>query len=484
MAIDFITRFVTKDAAFAFVLVAALGCGEDPSGDGAGGGGDHGPACSTGGMTTATNGSGGEASGGASIGGNGQGGATTPDPFLTQADARLERGREIFRAETFGDEAFWTGQLRLDEAIEGADNGGVGPGVSPNTALALGLKVDMEALPADLVTQIQGGQVDLDDPKSTLALLKLNSVVGVHGTFASDGSLSAVGIQCALCHSTVDDAFAPGIGHRLDGWPNRTLNVGAIIAAAPDLSVIASLLGVDEATVRTVLNSWGPGKFDAELILDGKAFRPDNTSAATLIPAAFAQSGQNLHTYEGWGSTTYWNAFVANLEMHGQGTFFDPRLDDASRFPIAAANGFGHTRSDNDLITDKLGDLHLYQLALEVPAPPATHFDAQAAGRGADVFNGKAQCSTCHVPPLFTEPGWNMHTAQEIGIDDFQAQRSPDARYATTSLRGLFVRETGGFYHDGRFPTYAAVIDHYDNFFQLGLTAGEKSDLAEYLKSL
>jgi mono/diheme cytochrome c family protein len=339
-------------------------------------------------------------------------------------------------------------------------------------------------LPAEVVAAIQNGEVDLDSPASTLALLELNSVVGVTGRFDRDGNLSAVGIQCALCHSTVDDAFAPGVGHRLDGWPNRDLNVGAIINAAPDVSAFTELLGVDETTVRTVLMSWGPGKFDAELILDGKAFRPDGATAATLMPAAFGQSGVNLHTYGGWGSTTHWNGFVANLEMHGQGTFYDPRLDDPVKFPIAAANNLGHIRSKDDVITGKLGDLHFYQLALEVPKPPPGSFNAEAAARGEEVFNNKAECATCHVPPLFTEPGWNMHTAEEIGIDDFQAQRAPDERYRTTPLAALFTREKGGFYHDGRFATYADVVDHYDAFFSLGLTPEEKADLIEYLKSI
>lgn len=293
-----------------------------------------------------------------------------------------------------------------------------------------------------------------------------------------------IGIQCALCHSTVDDAFAPGIGRRLDGWPNRDLDVGAIVNLSPDLSAISTLLEVNDATVRTVLKSWGPGRFDAELFLDGKAFRPDGKTAATLLPPAFGLAGVNLHTYEGWGSVTYWNAFVANLEMHGQGTFFDPRLDDATQFPIAAKNKMGHKKDEKDLITSKLAPLHVYQLALAAPKPPAGSFDDAAAKRGDELFSGKAKCASCHTEPLYTEPGWNMHTGAEIGIDDFQANRSPDKRYRTTPLKGVFAHSKGGFYHDGRFPTLAAVVDHYDVHFSLGLTASEKNDLVEYLKSL
>ena len=398
--------------------------------------------------------------------------------------AMLAEGRNTFRYDTFGDESFWGGALRLHEAIEGASLGGVGPGVSPKTALAVGLKVDSDALPVSLKNSVRQGQVNLDDPATTLALLKLDAVVGVRGTFDSAGRLSAVGIRCALCHSTVDDSFAPGIGRRLDGWANRDLNVGAIISLAPDLSPIASTLGTDVATVRTVLGSWGPGKFDAELILDGNAFRPDEKSAATLIPPAFGLAGVNMHTWTGWGSIPYWNAFVAVLEMHGHGAFFDPRLSDAAKFPIAAANGFADVRPDVDLVTPKLPALHAYQLALAAPKPPAGSFDAGAAGRGKLVFEGAGRCATCHVPPLFTEPGWNMHTPQEIGIDDFQANRSPDGRYRTSPLAGLWSHAKGGFYHDGRFATLLDVVNHYDATFSLGLTDAQKADLTEYLKSL
>ncbi len=402
----------------------------------------------------------------------------------SQSANLIADGQQIFRFDTFGDEDFWGGQLQLHKAIEGAQFGGVGPGVSPNTALAVGLKVDVQALPGSLQTQLNNGQVDLNDPAVTLALLKLNAVLGLTGFFNSDGSLSSIGIQCALCHSTVDDSFAPGIGRRLDGWANRDLNVGAIVALSPNLQPFAELLGTDQATVRSVLNSWGPGKFDAELVLDGKAFQPDGKSAATLIPPAFGLAGVNLHTWTGWGSIPYWNAFVANIEMHGKGTFYDPRLNDASKFPIAARAGFGHIRSSPDLITSKLPALHAYQLSLLAPLPPTGSFNRGAARRGQALFNGKAQCATCHVPPLFTEPGWNLHTAAEIGIDDFQANRSPDGRYRTSPLKGLWTHTKGGFYHDGRFPTLLDVVNHYDAFFLLGLTDREKSDLVEYLKSL
>jgi len=396
----------------------------------------------------------------------------------------LERGRQIFRYDTFGDEAFWGGTLRIHEAIEGERLGGVGPGVSPATALAVGLKVDADAVPPAMLNAIRHGQADLNDPAVTIALLDANAVVGLTAKRNERGGLSSIGIQCSLCHSTVDDAIAPGIGHRLDGWPNRDLNVGAIVGLSPDLTPVAELLQVDQATVRQVLASWGPGRFDAELFLDGTAFRPDGKTAAVVIPAAFGLAGVNLHTYTGWGGVPHWNAFVANLEMHGQGTFVDARLNDADRFPVAARAGFADVRHDPDLTTSKLPALQFYQLSIPAPRPPSGSFDASAAGAGKQIFEGVGRCATCHVPPIYTEPGWNMHTAAEIGIDDFQAQRSPDQRYRTTPLAGLFTRQKGGFYHDGRFADLRAVVDHYDRTFGLGLTEAAKQSLVEYLKSL
>ena len=400
------------------------------------------------------------------------------------AQQMVDEGRQIFRFDTFGDEAFWGDTLKLHQAIQGLKAGGVGPGVSPKTALAVGLKVDADALPNKLLRQLKKGEVDLDDPATTLALLKLNAVVGLTGFFNSSGTLRSIGIQCALCHSTVDNSVAPGIGSRLDGWANRDLNVGAIVGLAPEMSSVKALLGVSDATLKAVLASWGPGKFDAQVFLDGKAFRLDGGSAATLIPPAFGLAGVNLGTSTGFGSTTYWNAFVANLEMHGQGTFFDPRLNDLVKFPVAAKAGSANVRSTPDLITAKLAALHFYQLAIPAPAPPDGSFDRVAAARGQAIFNGKAKCSTCHVPPLFTEPGWNMHTPEEIGIDDFQSARSPDLRYRTAPLKGLFSHTKGGFYHDGRFATLADVVEHYNGFLKSGLASQEKNDLVEYLKSL
>src|SRR5215204_5360861 len=391
----------------------------------------------------------------------------------------LARGRQIFRFDTFGDQAFWGDALQLHRAIAGRRNGGVGPGVSPKTALSVGLKVDATRIPKSVAAAIEAGKVNLNDPKVTLTLLKLNAVVGVRGFFRGN-RLTSMGITCAVCHSTVDDSFAPGIGRRRDGWPNRDLNVGAIIGLAPNKKPITDLLKVDEGTVNKVLAAWGPGKFDAELFMDGKGFRPDGKTAAMLLPAAFGLDGINLHTYTGWGSVPYWNAFVANLVMHGIGNFDDDRLSNAKQFPVAARAGFAHVRHKRDLITSKLGPLHLYQLSL--PVPHSKRFDRAAARRGKAIFNGKGRCSDCHMPPTFSDAGWNLHTGGEICIDNFQSSRSPTFRYRTTPLRGIVAKMRGGFYHDGRYPTLLAVVNHYDSCFRLGLSSREKSDLVQYLR--
>jgi hypothetical protein len=375
--------------------------------------------------------------------------------------------------------------------------------------------VDVDALPSNILEQLTHGNVNLDDPATTLLLLKANAVIGVTGVFNSSGTLQSIGIQCALCHSTVDNSMPnlcagviqpnPGtgcVGHRMDGWANRDLNVGAITALAPDLTAFVNLLsvtqpGITQNDVRSVLNSWGPGKFDAELILDGKAFNTAQVTdgvttgthvpGATLIPPAFGLGGVNLHTWTGWGSIPYWNAFVANLEMHGKGRFFDSRLNNAAQFPIAAHFGFGdlpHIDPDSDRITSKLAALQAYQLAIPSPAPSAGSFDKAASDRGDELFSGKAKCNNCHVEPLWTDPGWNMHNPASVCIDSFQANRAPDLQYRTSPIGALFTHFKGGFYHDGRFPTLNAVVDHYNTCMNLQLTAGEKNDLVQYLLSL
>ncbi len=409
----------------------------------------------------------------------------TIDPVEENANKMLAEGKQTFRFETFGDESYWTDALQINKAIAGEKNGGVGGGLSPKAALAAGLKVDMDVIPADVAAAIKAGKVNLDDPAVTLTLLQLNAVVGVIGKFDNNKSLVSIGLTCASCHSTVDNAFAPGIGHRLDGWANRDLNVGAIVSMAPNLKPLTDALGVDVATVKKVLASWGPGKFDALLNLDGKAFRPDGKSAATLIPEAFGHAGHTLHTWTGgWGDVTYWNAYVANLELAGNGNFYDQRLDDEKKYPVAAKLGLGHKHNNPDMITDKLAALQFYQLAIPTPKAPDSIYNKEAAARGMNLFNDKAKCASCHVPPLFTEPGWNTHKASDIGIDDFQSNRSPDKTYVTQGLKGLWTHMKGGFYHDGRFATLKDVVNHYNDFKKLNLTEAEKQDLVEYLKSL
>jgi len=398
------------------------------------------------------------------------------------SDPLVRDGKQIFRFDTFGDEDFWSGLLHIDKAIAGAANGGFGTGVSPKTALAVGLKVDAEALPADIVAGIKSGAISLDDPKTTFALLKLNSVVGIKGNFGAGGALKSIGITCAVCHSTVDDSFAPGIGKRLDGWPNRDLNVGAIVSLTDNAQPIANMLHVDEATLRKVLGEWGPGKFSAVLFMDGKALRPDGKVAANLIPPAFGLKDMNLTTYTGWGDISYWNSFVANLEMHGKGNFSDPQLNDPAKYPIAVENQFYNVINNPDLITSKLPALRAYQHSIAAPKPPKGNYNHAAANRGKAIFLSKAKCAACHPAPLYADN--ILHTADEIGIDDFEAKRSQTGKYRTTPLRGLFTRMKGGFYHDGRFVTLSDVVNHYDNHFKTALSSAEKQDLMEYLKSL
>ena len=431
----------------------------------------------------------------------------------------FERGKQVFRFDTFGDEDFWGGQLQLHKAIEGAALGGVGPGVSPKTALtAAGLKVDVNALPPKLQNELKKGEVDLDSPATTLALLKLNSVVGVKGFFDSGGSLSSVGITCALCHSTVDDSFAPGIGNRLDGWPNQDLNTGLIVSLAPNLAPMAQqVLGSSSdaaiAGLKQALLSWGPGFYDAEVNIDAIPFKQDadgNTligadgkpeSAATRIPAAYGHLGENFHTWTGYfGNVTYWNAYVANLQMHGNGNFNDSRFEfidpktGKPKYPAALRGSFNKLRHTPDEVASKLAPLHFYQLSLQAPTPPAGSFDAAAAKRGEQVFNGQGRCSDCHMPPLSTDAGYNSHTPAELclrnskgEVDTFQADRGPrglnPGTLVTAQINGLWARSKRGFYHDGRFPTLMDVMNHYDSCMGLGLSTSQKSDLVEFVKS-
>src|SRR6187402_1689423 len=401
---------------------------------------------------------------------------------IEKSKSLVAQGKEIFRFDTFGDEDFWSGLLHIDKAILGVNNGGFGPGVSPNAALAVGLKVDVDALPADVRAGIISGEIDLNNPAITLALLKLNAVVGVKGNFNEADVLQSVGITCAVCHSTVDNSFTTGIGKRLDGWPNRDLDVGGIISLTDNALPIANMLHVSEPMLRNVLDLWGPGKFAAVLFMDGKAFRPDGKIAANLIPAAFGLKDVSLTTYTGWGDISYWNSFVANLEMHGQGNFSDPRLNDPVKYPIAVENHFYNVMNTPDLITSKLPALRAYQHSIEAPKPPNGSFDQAAAGRGKGIFLSKAKCATCHALPILADN--KLHTAAEMGIDDFDAMRSPTGKYRTTPLGGLFTRAKGGFFHDGRFATLSDVINHYNDHFSLNLTASEKHDLEQYLRSL
>jgi hypothetical protein len=356
----------------------------------------------------------------------------------------IEQGRHTFRFDTYGDEAFWSDTLRLHEVIEG--------GVSPQTALAVGLKVDADVLPPGIL-----GQVDLDDPATTVALLKLNAVIGVMGHVENRNgrdTLLSVGITCAFCHSSVDNSLAPGIGRRMDGFPNRDLNVGAIVALSPALQ---------DPAVQAVLQSWGPGMYDAYWNHDGK-------NDPTVIPPAYGLRGVELETFTGEGPVSYWNAYVAVTQMHGKGTFVDPRLN------IAIHN-------DPDRVTPALAALREYQLSLPAPAPVAGSFDASLASRGKGVFEGRGRCASCHTGSNFTDADRGvLHRPEETGMDPVLASRSTTGRYRTTPLRGVW--QHAPYFHDGSAATLADVVSHYDATLQLGLTDAERRELVEYLKSL
>ena len=356
-------------------------------------------------------------------------------------------GQDVFRYETFGDERQWTDQLRMHEAIQA--------GLDPVTALSLGLKVDADALPKGLLGSLTPDQ--LRDPQTTLALIRLDAVVGVKGTVEADEdghlSLTRVGVTCALCHSTVDDSAAAGIGRRLDGWPNRDLDPGAIIAASPAVG--------DEA--KRVYRSWGPGRYDPRFNIDG-------LSTPVLIPPAYGLDGVRRATYTGDGDVSYWNKYVAVTQMGGQGVFVDRRI------------GVKVVRTP-DLVHRKLPALRDYQLELEPPAPPAGSFDPDRAAAGKRVFHGAAQCATCHVPPLYTDaPRGKLHAPEETGMDPAYAKRTATGKYRTTPLRGAWQHPP--YFHDGSAATLADVVEHYDRVRRLGLTDGQKGDLVEFLKSL
>ena len=374
------------------------------------------------------------------------------------SSARLEDGQSIFRFDTFGDEQLWTDVLHMHEVL---------PGVSPRTALTVGLKVDSDALPPAVLAALKAGEINLDDPAVTLTLLKLNAVVGVRGDVNDAGVLTRVGVTCALCHSTVDNSVAQGVGRRLDGWPNRTLNVGAILSLSPM---------VDEATKAQFL-AWGPGKYDARHhAFDGtNLISLNSTSVPVLIPPAYGLKNVGFETYTGDGPISYWNSYVAVTQMGGQGSFSDPRI------------GVTVTQTP-DVVTPKLPALLDYQLSLEAPPPPPGSFDPAAARRGNVVFQ-TAGCATCHRAPAFTDVRSGpaplrpfLHDPVSVGQDPTYAERTATRQYRTTPLRG--VGQHPPYFHDGSAPDLLAVVNHYDRLFGLRLTAQQKADLVEYLKSL
>ncbi len=379
-------------------------------------------------------------------------GGGSSEPAATDPQALVAQGRQIFRYETFGDEAQWTDTLRLHEVIAAA--------VDPTTALSVGLKVDADALPASVVAGIRSGAIDLKSPATTIALLKLDAVVGVKGTVQNVNGvdrLTQVGITCALCHSTVDDSFAPGIGKRLDGWPNRDLNPGAIMALSPAL----------DAATKATLNSWGKGKFDPRFNVDG-------LSKPVVIPPAYGLAGVGRITFTGDGSEiAYWNRYVSVVEMGGLGSFSDLRT------------GVKVTRGTVDRVSDKLPALQAYQLSLAAPDAPAGSFDAAAAARGKAVFEGQGRCSRCHSGATFTDANVTLHPPSDSMAEPESpsyAARSATKQYRVTPLRGAW--QHAPYFHDGSAATLDAVVQTYDTRLSLGLSAQQKADLVHYLRSL
>lgn len=372
--------------------------------------------------------------------------ASTDSQVSDNSAANPADGQHIFRFDTFGDEQFWTDTLHMEQVVAKS--------VDPTTALSVGLKVDMDALPAGVVDGIKKGAVDLKSPATTVTLLKLNAVVGIKGTVenvSGKDSLTRVGVTCALCHSTVDDAFAKGIGHRKDGWPNRSLNVGAIIA-------LSSALPADK---KSVYKSWGPGKYDPRYNIDGK-------STPLVLPPAYGLADTKNETYTAEGPISYWNAYVAVTQMHGHGNFSDPRL------------GID-IRQSPDMVTSKLPALRSYQHSLPVPQPAAGTVDNAASLRGREIFN--ARCASCHVGGNGTDNNSGvLHAASETGMDAAYALRTANKKYRTTPLRGL--SQHAPYFHDGSAATLAAVVNHYNSFLKLGLSKAQQDDLVNYLKSL
>ena len=380
------------------------------------------------------------------------GGSDDADDAAAAHAAQVEQGKQIFRFDTFGDEAQWTDALRMHEVIRAA--------VDPVTALSVGLKVDADALPAAVVQGIQNGSVDLHSPATTVALLKLNAVVGLKGTVETVSgvdTLTHVGITCALCHSTVDNSFAPGIGKRLDGWPNRDLNPGVIIALSP---------AVDAAT-KVALNSWGAGKFDPRHNIDG-------ISKPVVIPPAYGLEGVHRVTFTGDGDeVAYWNRYVAVVEMGGLGTMVEPRLN------------LNITHGTQDLVSSKLPALQAYQLSLKAPAAPAGSFDVAAAVRGKLVFEGAGQCATCHTGATFTDANTRLHPVADSMAEPESpsyASRSATKQYRTSPLKGVW--QHAPYFHDGSAATLEDVVQTYNTRKALGLTSQQVTDVAQYLKSL
>jgi hypothetical protein len=392
---------------------------------------------------------------------NGCGGSESSDSSSADRAALIAQGQQTFRFDTFGDETKWSDVLQMEQVVSS---------VSPATALSVGLKVDADAIPPNLAAAIKAGQVDLNDPANTIALVKLNAVIGVKGTVQNingHDTLTRVGFTCALCHSTVDNSFATGIGKLLGGWPNRDLDVGLIVSLSPNLQPLADALGTDVATVKTILTSWGPGKYDPRLNFDGQ-------NGPTVIPPAYGLAGINSITYTGDGSDIqYWNRYVAVTQMGGHGSFSDARI------------GVNVTNGSDDRVSSKLEGLQAYQLSLAAPMPPAGSFDVAAAARGKAVFENQGGCSTCHSGPQFTDANTRLHPPSDSMAEPetpSYAARSATKLYRTSPLKGVW--QHAPYFHNGSAATLTDVVNAYNTKLGLGLTGPQTADLVEYLKSL
>ncbi|MEO8859270.1 MAG: hypothetical protein ABI343_19975 [Burkholderiaceae bacterium] len=446
-------------------------------------------------------------------GGSNDAGPVSKVPQVPLDPQVVTAGQQTFRYDTFGDETFWTDTLKMNKVIETA--------VDPLTAASVGLKIDVSALPADVVKGVVDGTIPLNDPQTTLALLSLNAVVGVKGQVSKgvDGKLhlDRVGITCALCHSTVskdlqvtapDPANPAGprislagiVGERLDGWPNRALQPGTIISLSP------ALTAVQKAEYASWATKFGPGFYDPRINVNtdpgsNPAVGPNidaNVAAykaaggiPVVIPPAFGLVGLSKSIFTGDGDTAhepagptaYWNRYVGVAQMHGHGTFFDERIIINGK-PLNVDHRVG-----DDLITAILPQLEAYQWSIAAPAigthgtkwAVASDLDTQAVTRGKAVFEGPAKCSSCHSGSSFTDVNtFGLHPASaSVALDKNYIKFSATKQWRTTPLKGIWTHPP--YFHDGSGAlntTTAKCMDGSDIGSLAGAADRVRQDLA------